>query len=276
MGRGYDRRADVYALGCVLYEVLTGRRPFAGVDDEHVIRSITNGLYRPLPEVLGLPAALSAVVERALAFHPADRFHSAEGFRIALERVLFDCKRLVSTSDVAGIVRARLGSTLDRRRRFLLAARSRLPPSRSPSVATPPTVPPPMCVAAYPFRAPAATPSFVHPFPSFRSQSPARRSPMTARGSWPTVRRATTSLGFGLAALATLTIASALGSAVLLRSTPGSGATLRTEPPALPRRAEHGEMADPPRFHADSCHIDRSELKSRLPTVDRRPRRPPG
>jgi hypothetical protein len=77
-GEPTDARADVYALGCVLYTALTGTPPFRR---ETVPATITAHLHeappRPSDAVLGVPVAFDAVVARALAKDPADRYPSA-------------------------------------------------------------------------------------------------------------------------------------------------------------------------------------------------------
>jgi Protein kinase domain len=77
-GEQVDGRADVYSLGCVLFECLTGARPFAR---ESTVASLYAHLEEEPPTVRELrpelPEALGAVVARALAKSPADRFQTA-------------------------------------------------------------------------------------------------------------------------------------------------------------------------------------------------------
>ena len=77
-GELVDRRADVYGLGCLLYECLTGREPFLRSD---TLTTMWAHLHDdpPAPSVLvpELPAALDPVVARALAKDPRSRFGSA-------------------------------------------------------------------------------------------------------------------------------------------------------------------------------------------------------
>ena len=79
MGRTADPRSDLYGLGAVLYEALTGVPPFAGERPEAVLYSIVHGALAP-PGTLrpDLPVALDRVVMRALARRPEDRPGSAD------------------------------------------------------------------------------------------------------------------------------------------------------------------------------------------------------
>ncbi|MGH2572099.1 MAG: protein kinase domain-containing protein [Actinomycetota bacterium] len=82
-----DGRSDLYSLGVVLYEMLTGRPPFAGEND--LATAMMRLSRAPLPPSAirpGIPADLETAVLRALARNPQDRFPSADAMRAALER----------------------------------------------------------------------------------------------------------------------------------------------------------------------------------------------
>ncbi len=72
---------DIYALGAMLYQVLTDRVPHAGTTPEEVLSSLKAG--NPVPPVRqvnpGVPAALAAICHKALSDQPADRYESARG-----------------------------------------------------------------------------------------------------------------------------------------------------------------------------------------------------
>jgi len=87
----HDARTDVFGLGALLYEILTGRAPYAGSIRTKVLRA-QRGEYTPLPEVAPptVPMALRKVVERAMAKEKANRYQSAEDLRAEVERILDD------------------------------------------------------------------------------------------------------------------------------------------------------------------------------------------
>jgi streptogramin lyase len=74
-GEGVDARADVYALGCVLHTALTGTPPHQRDSDEGTLWAHLHDPPTPLPDTV--PAALDAVVARALAKDPDERYPSA-------------------------------------------------------------------------------------------------------------------------------------------------------------------------------------------------------
>jgi serine/threonine-protein kinase len=87
-GESVDGRSDIYAVGCVLYELLTGRAPFVG--DTAVAVAYQHAREDALPPsalVPEIPASLDAVVMNALAKNPDNRYQSAQSMLDDLERV---------------------------------------------------------------------------------------------------------------------------------------------------------------------------------------------
>ena len=84
--REVDARTDVYSLGCVLYEMLSGQPPYTGVNAEAIM---ARKILGPLPSLRvvrdTIPARVEAAVTKALAKVPADRFASAAEFANALD-----------------------------------------------------------------------------------------------------------------------------------------------------------------------------------------------
>ena len=67
-GKPLDARSDIFSFGVVLYEVLAGRRPFAGSTGLEVLQNVIHGAPQPLGE--DVPAALRVMVEKALEKDP--------------------------------------------------------------------------------------------------------------------------------------------------------------------------------------------------------------
>lgn len=80
MARGVDSRADLYALGVVLFELLCGHHPFVETDPLALVHA---HLAKPVPAldqlVPGLPAVVVRIVERCLEKHPEQRYQTAKG-----------------------------------------------------------------------------------------------------------------------------------------------------------------------------------------------------
>ncbi len=97
-----DGRSDLFAMGIVLYELLTGRRPFGHESDMMAVTAILNQPPPP-PQQFGaqLPQGLESVLFRSLEKDPNRRFQSADAFQTALEHYLSTTGVLVRTKELA-------------------------------------------------------------------------------------------------------------------------------------------------------------------------------
>ena len=89
-GKPVDKRADIWAFGAVLYEILTGQRPFKGRDVSEVLGSV----LRLEPDWDALPgdgpSHLGALLKRCLEKEPKDRYHDIADVRLDLQRPAVD------------------------------------------------------------------------------------------------------------------------------------------------------------------------------------------
>ena len=113
-GRPVDRRTDVYALGIVLWEMLTGRHAFRG-DNEFALLEIVRHPEVPPARTFNpnVPEALDAVIQKALEVDVEDRFQSCQEMRKALSRACPTALEL-DESDLARLLATVLGDSIQK------------------------------------------------------------------------------------------------------------------------------------------------------------------
>src|SRR5262249_8066790 len=87
IGKSADARSDLFSLGVILYSMITGFRPFQGNSAQTVCFKVMN--VEPVPVTSfqsEVPAALDAIISRAIAKDPADRYQSGADFARDLQR----------------------------------------------------------------------------------------------------------------------------------------------------------------------------------------------
>ncbi|MDH5242575.1 MAG: protein kinase, partial [Chloroflexota bacterium] len=211
--------SDVYGLGLVLYESLTGTRAWAG-DTAEAIALARVGAAPPSARVAipQIPAALDAVVLRAMAPEPGDRFPSGAAMAAALEPIVAAVDPSVPTEryELPGAVASTVA-----------AMRGGVHP---PDDARPATVPPLVPGAPATGGAPVAPPDAARGAPSAKARRP--------------IRRGLAALGIGAVLLGALLMAALPGSG-LIPASDGPQAAIGTATPRPTARATPSPTPDP-------------------------------
>jgi len=107
IGQPVDRRADVFSVGVMLWEAVTGRRLWKDMDDLNIVQALVGGNVTSSPRTIdpNVPENLDRICQKALAHNRDDRYASAEEFRLDLEQYLAESGTLVSG-------RRKLGATV--------------------------------------------------------------------------------------------------------------------------------------------------------------------
>jgi len=114
--RDIGARTDIYALGCVLYEMLTGEPPFTGPTAQAIVARVMTEEPRSLTAQRNtIPPHVDAATRMALAKLPADRFASAKAFSEALGRTDFSLSHAHAPPPGKGAATARASSSRVRR-----------------------------------------------------------------------------------------------------------------------------------------------------------------
>jgi serine/threonine protein kinase len=108
-GKPLDHRSDIYNVGILLYEMLTGERLFAGSSDISTLDRMRSALVPKLSASLNCPVELESMVRQALARDANLRPPDAASFELALAQVAHQYKLLAKPSDLAGFMRELFG-----------------------------------------------------------------------------------------------------------------------------------------------------------------------
>ena len=109
-GRDVDRRSDVFSLGIILYEISTQHRCFrADSDFDTMHRIVTGDVVRPTRLVQGYPPGLEAIVMKALAVDPNQRYQSAGALLEAIEAFAVSARMSLSTMALGRFMRDMFG-----------------------------------------------------------------------------------------------------------------------------------------------------------------------
>lgn len=107
LGSPIEPRADIYALGVVLYELIAGRKPFVAESEAQLVQTIIRGQPADLRTLrTDAPAALVQIIERALHKNREARYASCRQMQADLERFLFQCGEPVGALQIAELVKA--------------------------------------------------------------------------------------------------------------------------------------------------------------------------
>jgi serine/threonine protein kinase len=88
LGKSVDSRVDIYALGIIFYELITGRRPYqADTPMAIMLKKVTDPLPRPKKIIPDLPTSIEQVLLKALAKAPDNRYQECSAFADALEKI---------------------------------------------------------------------------------------------------------------------------------------------------------------------------------------------
>ena len=106
-GEEVDRRADIFAVGILLYEMLTGKRLFYGETDYQTVELVRAAKIPPIsPQNPEVEPELEEIVRKSLARRPDDRFQSATDLQDALAHYLFSRGLKMIQRDISDLVRS--------------------------------------------------------------------------------------------------------------------------------------------------------------------------
>ncbi len=139
LGKPVDRRADIWAMGAILYHLLSGRRPYDAENPLATLHLLTSR-KPPMPLSPAIPRPIVRVVQRAMAFDPQNRFLHALEMQLAIEAAMIECELSTTNVDVAAFISLHLSHRQARRRQSIdLALKAAAERARVQQLLRPPT-----------------------------------------------------------------------------------------------------------------------------------------
>jgi serine/threonine protein kinase len=118
LGRPVDRRADVWAVGAIIYQLLAGRPPYEGDNQLATLHLLGSG-RPPIPLPPSVHPAVARVVRMALAYSPENRYATAMELRDAIEGAMVAARLQTTATDVAAFSAEHLAERAERRRQAI-------------------------------------------------------------------------------------------------------------------------------------------------------------
>jgi serine/threonine-protein kinase len=115
LGRPVDRRADVWAVGAIIYHLLAGKPPYEGDNQLATLHLLGSG-RPPVPLPPGIHPSIAGVVRKALAHAPENRYSTAAELREAIEDAMIEAMVPATVGDVAAFSTEHLADRAERRR----------------------------------------------------------------------------------------------------------------------------------------------------------------
>jgi len=219
-GRPVDARSDIFSLGSLLFEMLTGRRLFSGESEMSVLDAVREGrVQAPRDLDPRLPLEVNALVLKALARDPADRFQSAADMQREIDSSLSSLKPRPTAHELAGFMQELFG-----------------PGARAAEAATAATAPPAMAAKGAAAAASPAVPKAAAEVAAVAPREPAAAEALAGEGA-----KSRGIVWVGLAAVAVLALV-----AYLVFGRGGSSPAPQPAPQATATEAPAGEVEPTP------------------------------
>jgi serine/threonine-protein kinase len=117
-GQAVDRRADIWAVGAILYHLLAGQPPY-DADSQMASLELLRSGRPPAPLPPTVPAPLVALVKKALSYAPEARFGTAAEMGDAIERVMFEAGLSTTNAQVGAFLKENLARRIEKRRQAI-------------------------------------------------------------------------------------------------------------------------------------------------------------